>query len=102
MIWTIYCHMHVASGRRYIGLTRKTMMHRWNRHVFDAVKRGLTTHFANAIRKYGKDAFSHEALAQSQTLEGANETEQWLIDHYSARDPRFGFNLTKGGDGNPV
>ena len=75
--YTIYCHTHTESGRRYIGLTKLTMMKRWNSHIYTAnhVKNGklaATGHFPNAIRKYGKDAFSHEVLEVCSTLEEAN------------------------------
>ena len=102
-IWTIYCHTHVESGRRYIGLTKKTMMQRWNSHVLDAKSlhgKGCK-HFWNAIRKYGKDAFSHEILAQSWSLEFANETEEYLVSFYETQNPKKGFNLSKGGGSQP-
>ncbi len=38
MSWTIYCHMHIESGRRYIGQTKYSMMHRWNQHCAQAKK----------------------------------------------------------------
>jgi len=96
--WTIYCHTHVESGRRYIGLTQYTMLHRWNQHCVQAKNvKSNRSHFANAIMKYGKDAFSHEVLAMSWDLESANETEQIIIEQEGTRDPKLGFNLTKGG-----
>ncbi len=97
-IWTIYCHIHTESGRRYIGLTSQTMAQRWKTHVSHAkISKGGRWHFPNAIRKYGKDAFSHEALAQSRTLEDANATEEAIISQYDTRNPAKGFNLAKGG-----
>jgi hypothetical protein len=100
--WTLYCHTHIESGRRYIGLTSHTMMHRWAQHICQArYSKGGRWHFPNAIRKYGKDAFSHEVLAQSWTLEGANATEEALILQYDTRNPEKGFNLTKGGEHTP-
>ena len=97
--WTIYCHIHIESGRRYIGLTKKTMMQRWNQHVFMASrKRGKgCAHFWAAIKKYGKDAFSHEVLEVCETLEAANLAEAKWINHFNSRDPQFGFNLVRGG-----
>ncbi len=97
-IWTIYCHIHIESGRRYIGLTSQTMAQRWKTHVSHAKSsKGGRWHFPNAIRKYGKDAFSHEELACSWTLEDANATEEALILQYDTRNPGKGFNLAKGG-----
>ena len=101
--WTIYCHIHIESGRRYIGLTKKTMMQRWNQHVFMASrKRGKgCAHFWAAIKKYGKDVFSHEVLEVCETLEVANLAESKWIDHFNSRDPQFGFNLAPGGEHRP-
>lgn len=102
MSWTIYCHTHVESGRRYIGLTSKTMLARWNDHVYKAKSsKGGRWHFPNAIRKYGKDAFSHEVLTVCETLEEANAYEAYFIDLFRTRDPRFGFNLAEGGQHEP-
>jgi len=98
--WTIYCHIHIESGRQYVGLTKKRMLQRWNEHVYNACKRGMgrrCAHFWNAIRKYGKDAFSHEILETCNTLEAANLAEEKWIEFYDARNPEKGFNLAKGG-----
>lgn len=78
------------------------MMKRWNSHVYTAnrIKDGkaaVTSHFPNAIRKYGKDAFSHEVLETCGTLEEANLAEEKWIAHFDTRDPEKGFNLAKGG-----
>lgn len=100
MPWTIYCHTHVESNRRYIGLTKKTMMFRWNQHVSNAQnKHGKgCAYFWNSIRKYGKDAFSHEVLEICDTLEEGNIAEQKWIKFYDSRNPEKGFNLMKGGE----
>ena len=96
--WTIYCHTHTESGRRYIGLTSRTMERRWSQHVVQSRSvKGNRSHFANAIRKYGKEAFTHEVLAMSRDLDGANATEEALIEQWGTRNPLNGFNLSKGG-----
>ena len=97
--YTIYCHTHTESGRRYIGLTKLTMMKRWNQHVMNAcAKKGKgCAYFWAAIRKYGKDAFSHEVLEICDTLDEANLAEQKWIEHFDTRNPERGFNLKKGG-----
>lgn len=97
-VFTVYCHIHRESGRRYVGQTKKTMLQRWNQHVYTAQKSSSGwSHFANAIRKYGKDAFDHEILETCRTVEEANASEQRWIAHFNTRDRLFGFNLTKGG-----
>lgn len=100
--WTVYCHIHRESGRRYVGLTKMSMMKRWNRHVYSA-NRGAsgTSHFLNAVRKYGKDAFDHEVLEVCGTLEEANAAEVRWIEVLGTRDPGKGFNVAKGGSHQP-
>jgi len=102
VIWTIYCHIHIESGRRYIGQTKKTWRQRWDQHVCQAksAKNGYG-HFRNAIRKYGKEAFSHQVLESCSTIEAANEAEDAWIESFSTRDPEFGFNLARGGTHKP-
>ncbi len=97
--FTIYCHVHVESGRRYIGLTKKRILQRWNEHVYNANrKKGKgCLYFWNSIRKYGKDAFTHEVLEVCTTLEEANAAEEKWILHFNTRNSKKGFNLAKGG-----
>lgn len=101
--YTIYCHTHTESGRHYIGLTKKTMLFRWNQHLQNAKKkRGKgCAHFWAAIRKYGKDAFKHEVLEVCYSLEEANEAEKKWISHFDTRNPEKGFNLALGGSHTP-
>lgn len=101
-MWTIYRHIHVESGRCYVGQTQKTMLFRWNRHVYDALKRNRgTTYFANAIRRYGKDAFAHEILEVCETLKDADLSEIKWIEHFDSRNPEKGFNIKRGGSQTP-
>lgn len=97
--FTIYCHTHIDSGRRYVGLTSQTMEKRWKNHVHAAkYSKGKNQyHFANAIRKYGKDAFTHEVLEVHSSLTEANTREEFWIEHFKTRDPQFGFNISPGG-----
>lgn len=97
MAWTIYCHIHIETGRRYVGLTSRTWQERWRGHLCGAKRGDIGTHFARSIRKYGKDAFSHEVLEVCETLEEANAAEQKWIAHFDTRNPEKGFNLAKGG-----
>jgi hypothetical protein len=102
--WTIYRHIHNESGRSYIGLTKKTMLQRWNSHVVNAKsKRGKgCTYFWNAIRKYGSEAFSHEVLQICSSLEEANTAEQFWIYTYNTTNYFRGFNIAKGGSSVPL
>jgi hypothetical protein len=100
--YTIYCHTHIESGRRYIGLTSRTVERRWSQHCAQAKNsKGGRWHFPNAIRKYGAQAFSHDILAVCTSLEEANMMEQDKIKEFDTTNPEFGFNLSHGGDHAP-
>ena len=99
--FTIYCHVHTESGRRYVGLTVRGMMRRWSQHVSQSKHAKKLWHFPNAIRKYGKDAFFHEVLKICSSLEEANAYEDYFIDLFRTRDPECGFNPAKGGAHTP-
>ena len=101
MPWTIYCHTHTESGRRYVGLTKRTWQRRWSQHVCQARSSKGQWHFPNAICKYGKDAFSHEVLEVCETLEEANAAEEKWISHFDTTNRKKGFNLVKGGEHTP-
>lgn len=62
---------------------------------------GSRAHFAAAIRKYGKDAFTHEVLEKCTSLEVANLAEESWIEFFETRNPSKGFNLAKGGGSQP-
>ena len=67
---TIYCHIHRASGRRYVGQTRYSMEKRWRQHIYNAI-RGDCRVFAAAILEYGPDAFDHAVLEVCETSASA-------------------------------
>jgi hypothetical protein len=101
--WTVYCHTHIETGRRYIGLTKMTMMQRWNRHVYNSMRNRHNSrqHFPNAIRKYGHKTFSHRVLGVYSSLEDGNWFEKFWILMFDTTNPEFGFNLMRGGQHTP-
>lgn len=78
------------------------MRHRWNQHCAQAKRlTGKTSHFINAIRKYGKKAFEPHLLNTCSSLGEANLWEDFWIDFYNTRDLGFGFNVMRGGEHKP-
>ena len=53
----IYKITNTQNNKVYIGQTIRPVEERWRRHKTDALNNVLDTHFARAIRKYGKDSF---------------------------------------------
>ena len=52
----------------------------------------LDTHFARAIRKYGKDSFTLELIDTATTQEELNQKEQYWIKYYNS--VKEGYNET--------
>ena len=97
--WVIYCHTHITSNRRYIGLTKGTMERRWWGHCNSSKKfKDEKSFFQNAIRKYSPKSFSHHILEICYSLKDANDAEKAWIESFSSRNPEFGFNILAGGE----
>ncbi len=92
----IYCHTCNVNGKKYVGVTKYTMAHRWKIHL-NSVKAGSDYTFHRAIRKYGAENFTSELLDVLTTEEGALRAEQLWIKELDTRNT--GYNSTDGGRG---
>lgn len=88
----IYKVTNKVNGKIYIGQTIKTVNRRWFRHVNDAENNVLDTHFARAIRKYGKESFVVETIDVADTQEELTQKEQYWIRYYNSVND--GYNET--------
>lgn len=93
----LYRATHVASGRMYYGIT-DDMRRRWYLHCWHA-KRGTKTHFAQAIKKHGPEAFRVTIIDVFATYREAAEAEILAILDDDATEA--GFNTAFGGDVSP-
>src|ERR1700685_1141752 len=98
MAFLLYKITHRDSGRGYVGVTTKTVPHRWSCHVAQSTQKGVTNALARAIRKYGREAFDIQHIATAFDRGGMLELERLLIIQENTRPP-CGFNLTAGGEG---
>ena len=97
-LWKVYVHTNIANGKRYVGITSRVRPEiRW------AKGRGYNenSHFRSAIEKYGWDGFTHEVLFDGLDGETAKAKEKELIALWKTQDPKYGYNMTSGGDGSP-
>jgi len=93
-IYTVYMHIS-PSNKRYIGITKQKLERRWDSgHVYRT-----SPHFWRAIKKYGWNNFKHIILFEHLTKEEAIKKEIELIKKYNLTDGKYGYNITKGGDG---
>lgn len=92
-MYTLYKHT-TPSNKVYIGITSQTVERRWRKGVGYA----KNIHFRRAIELYGWDNIRHEILAEGLCENEAKEKEKQLIKEYNSTDPKYGYNITKGGD----
>ena len=94
MSYTVYKHTS-PSEKVYIGITCMNVEDRWkNGNGYKSCKL-----FNHAIKKYGWENIKHEILFSGLTKEEACKKEIELIEQYHSCDPKFGYNLEKGGYG---
>jgi len=74
------------------------MERRWAAHVREArsPKWSVNT-FANAIRRFGPKAFTHEELEVCFSQWDANKAEVRWVEKFNTTDPLLGFNTQRGG-----
>ena len=93
-MFNVYCHQNKINGKRYIGVTSKTLEERAGRNA----EGYRSTHaFYQAIQEFGWDNFSHEVLDTFESRTDAMRAEKAYIEKYSTGDPRYGYNRQRGG-----
>jgi group I intron endonuclease len=90
----VYCATNLVSGKKYVGVTTKTLCLRIQQH-FRSKKR---TPFNCALRAYGTNGFKIEQIDTAQSREELFQKEMKWIRELKTQHPN-GYNLTQGGDG---
>lgn len=93
----IYKATNKINGKCYIGQTRHSLEHRKNTHL-NLARKGVKTHFYQAIRKYGEDNFEWEIICSASNKQILNELETFYITKYDSI--KHGYNMVDGGDNN--
>lgn len=93
----IYKATNRLNGKCYIGQTRHSLEHRKTIHLMCA-KKGVETHFYQAIRKYGEENFEWEIICSTNDKKRLNELETFYITKYDSI--KHGYNMVDGGDNN--
>lgn len=93
--YKIYAHINKINGKIYIGQTQQKLKDRFG-HNGSYYKH--SSHFWNAIQKYGWDSFKHITLISGISLKLANILEEELIKKYNTMDNKIGYNMIAGGN----
>ena len=80
----IYKITNIQNNKVYIGQTIRPVEQRFHRHINDALNNILDTHFARAIRKYGKDSFKIEIIDTAKSQDELNQKERYWIQQYDS------------------
>jgi len=85
------------TGKQYVGVS-KNVASRWQSHVRRARELSSRHPFLDAIRKYGKSAFTVETLASFDVLDDALAREVLEIAERRLNDRTRGYNVSRGGE----
>ena len=96
--YKLYMHVNKTNGKVYIGQTKKSYRARWN----DGKGYCGCSRFAKAIKKYGWNGFEHIPLIEKLSKIDVDYFERFFITFFDSQNPEFGYNLTAGGDENPM
>lgn len=97
-IGRVYCLVHTATSRMYVGQTWRSLEIRFKGHSRAEKERGKF-HIQHAIRRYGIAAFSMVEMCTAQTQEDLDAAEKYWVSYFQSNNPQFGFNMTVGGKG---
>jgi len=92
----VYCITNTINGKKYIGMTGRTLEERWKSHC-SCARNGSTFRFHSAIRKYGEEAFTKEILFHDLNIKECRTIEEeTILEHNTMKQ---GYNAKPGGCG---
>lgn len=107
----IYKIQNKQNGKVYIGQTKVSLDWRLENNFCGHFKRALIENshckIHNALRKYGKEAFTYEVIEErnNDSFSDRTELKNWLnnreiywVQYYKSYLSEFGYNMTKGGN----
>lgn len=89
----VYQITNLVNGKRYIGITSKTLARRKAQHVYEG-RRGTRGKIYAAMRLYGVDLFRFRALKTCASVDEAKAEEIRLIASWKPQ-----YNIAAGGEG---
>ena len=93
--YSLYVHTS-PNGKRYIGITCRIPIYRWNNG--NGYKHN--PYLTSAIKKYGWENFTHQVLIDGLNKASTEYLEKQFIERWNLNDRRFGYNYKSGGGAN--
>lgn len=93
---SIYIIKNNINNKVYIGQTINKVSYRFKTHIYYAI-RGKDYVIGKAMRKYGIENFFYEIIEKCPMKE-LNTKEIFWIAYYNSTNPKFGYNMSKGGN----
>lgn len=104
-MYYVYMHVNKINDKKYIGITNNPKR-RWRSNGIEYRPRGKNEnknrYFYNAIEKYGWENFDSIILGQVGDFEVACKFEILFIRKFKTMDKKYGYNISKGGNGGLV
>ena len=98
----IYKFTNKINNKCYIGKA-KNLQTRVEGHLKSFLNENHSSYFYKSVRKHGIENFQFEILEEFEkdkiTNNELNELEKYWIWIFKSSNSKFGYNLTKGGDG---
>lgn len=96
----IYTIHNIINNKIYVGKTSDPEK-RWRHHIDVAFSSRKREQFYvhRAILKYGVDSFIFTAFHKLNNEQDCYLAEQYWIKYFQSKDPKYGYNLTDGGEG---
>ena len=102
--YIVYCHTDTTNNKKYIGITCRTLEKRCGLNGSGYLRQSNGKYhqplFAYAIISHGWDAFTHEILFNNLTEQEAKQQERLLIAKFKTNNPKYGYNISAGGESN--
>ena len=95
----IYKATNILNDKIYIGQTIRSLSSRISSHKRFRRKNSIRS-FQYHIQQIGFDNFIFEIIHECLSKSELNFYEKFYINEFKANDPKFGYNLTSGGDAN--
>lgn len=100
-MYEVYLITNQISGKKYVGITKRGYMKRFQEHISYATKSNRHSLLYEDIRKFGVESFTVSLLEDNISDDDAEAKESYYIEKYNTYylGSDDGYNMTLGGHG---